>query len=172
MNSESSAQIRPYRPDDEDACRGLWTELVEHHREIYQAPGIGGDQPELEFDAYLERPDRVSTWVAVLADKTVVGMSGLLWDDGEAEIEPVIVSRTCRGEGVGRMLIMEAIEESRRRGAIDVNIRPVARNESAVRAFHQLGFRTLGHVQMFMRLDGSETSWRPGIEIHGRKFDH
>ena len=60
---------------------------------------------------------------------------------------------------------------SRRRGATDVNIKPVARNASAIEVFHELGFRTLGHIQLFMSLDRDSGYWRPGPELHGRAFD-
>ncbi len=99
------------------------------------------------------------------------GWTGLLMDGNESEIEPVIVAAGRRGEGIGRALMETAIEESRQRGVNDVNIRPVARNASAIEAFHRLGFQTIGHVQLFMRLDGGG-DWLPGIELHGQAFDH
>ena len=74
-------------------------------------------------------------------------------------------------EGIGRRLIDTAIEESRRRGPTDVNIKPVARNASAIQAFHDLGFRTLGHVQLLISLDRDDSYWQPGPELHGRSFD-
>ena len=74
--------IREYRPEDLHACRALYAQLVEHHREIYNDP-----------------------------------------------------------------------------------------NASAIQAFHDLGFRTLGHVQLFMSLDRAGSYWRTGPELHGRAFD-
>ncbi len=161
--------IRPYEPRDAPTCRNLWVQLVEHHRTIYDSPSIGGDDPGSEFDEYLDRPDRVMTWVA--EDTEIVGLTGLLMDGNESEIEPVIVASDQRGEGIGRALMETAIEESRQRGVNDVNIRPVARNASAIEAFHRLGFQTIGHVQLFMRLDGGG-DWLPGIELHGQAFHH
>ena len=72
---------------------------------------------------------------------------------------------------MGRALIATAIEESRRRGATDVNIEPVARNALAIQALHELGFRTLGHLQLFMSLERDHSYWRSGPEIHARHFD-
>jgi GNAT superfamily N-acetyltransferase len=163
--------IREYEPDDLTACRRLYAQLVEHHRELYDDAGIGGDDPGAGFDDYLATPERVMTWVAV-EDDHVIGMTGLFWEDDESTIEPVIVDRAHRTAGVGRRLVMMAVDESRRRGASDVNLKPVARNVSAIEAFHELGFRTLGHIQMFMSLDRDDSYWRPGIDIHGRAFDH
>jgi GNAT superfamily N-acetyltransferase len=163
--------IREYEQPDLDACRRLYAQLVEHHREIYDDPSIGGADPGSGFDDYLATPERVMTWVAVDGDR-LVGMTGLFWEDEESTIEPVVVDRDHRTRGIGRQLVHTAIEESRRRGASDVNLKPVARNTSAIRAFHELGFRTLGHIQMFMSLDRDDRYWRPGIELHQRSFDH
>jgi len=162
--------MREFRGTDLDACRRLYAQLVEHHREIYADATIGGDDPGAGFDDYLALPERVVTWVATEGD-TVVGLTGLLWTDGEATIEPVVVDGERRGSGIGRRLIETAVEESRRRGAADVNIKPVARNAAAIQAFHQLGFRTLGHLQLFMSLDRGDGYWRPGPELHGRPFN-
>jgi hypothetical protein len=52
-----------------------------------------------------------------------------------------------------------------------VNITPVARNASAIRASCELGFRTLGHLQLFISLDRDDSDWRAGLELHGRPFD-
>jgi len=163
-------EVREYRSADLDACRGLYAELVEHHREIYGDSSIGGDDPGAGFDEYLAIPERVMTWVATEGD-SVVGLTGILWDSGESTIEPVVVDWRWRRKGIGRRLVETAVEESRRRGATDVNIKPVARNASAIRVFHGLGFRTLGHLQLFMSLDRDDSYWSAGPEIHGRPFD-
>ena len=145
-------------------------QLVEHHREIYSDPTIGGDDPGSEFDEYLALPDRVITWVAAEGE-SIVGLAGLLWADDESTVEPVVVDRSRRRTGVGRTLIGTAIEESRRRGAKYVNIKPVARNSTAIQTFHELGFRTLGHLQLFMSLEHDDYEWSAGPQIHGREFD-
>ena len=163
-------RVREYRSADLHACRRLYAQLVEHHREIYGDSTIGGDDPGSGFDDYLSIPERVMTWVATDGD-TIIGMTGLLWEGVESTIEPVVVDRRCRGTGVGRSLVETAVEESRRRGATDVNIKPVARNASAIQAFHELGFRTLGHVQLFMSLDRDDSYWRAGPDIHGCSFN-
>jgi GNAT superfamily N-acetyltransferase len=162
--------IREYQSTDVDGCRRLYAQLVEHHREIYHDPTIGGAVPGSGFDEYLGLPQRVTTWVASEGD-SIVGLTGLLWEEPEATIEPVVVDRTWRRKGIARSLIETAIDEARRRGATDVNIKPVARNASAIQAFHDLGFRTLGHLQLFMSLDRPESYWQTGPEVHGRVFD-
>ena len=62
---------------------------------------------------------------------------------------------------MGRALMRTAIEVSRRRRATGVNIKPVARDDSAIQVFHDLGFRTLGRLQLFMSLDGDRSMCSP-----------
>jgi GNAT superfamily N-acetyltransferase len=167
----TAVEIRPYEPSDIQACRALYAELVEHHRAIYDDPSIGGDDPGAGFDEYLVRPERVVTWVAT--DSALpVGLTGLLWENGEATVEPVVVTRDRRRAGIGQLLLRTAVDEARRRGATDVNINPVARNVEAIRAFQRAGFRTLGHLQLFMSLDREPAYWRDGIEVHETRFDY
>jgi hypothetical protein len=80
--------IRTYTSADLEACRALWVELTEHHRQLYDDPTIGGEQPGLAFDAHLARvgPDRI--WVAE-AHGTVYGLVGLIVEGDEGEEEGV-----------------------------------------------------------------------------------
>ena len=69
--------IRPYQPSDLEACRSLWRELTQRHRDIYDDQSIGGDDPGPYFDrTYLKRPDLVATWVAE-HEGAVVALTGL-----------------------------------------------------------------------------------------------
>ncbi len=34
-----------------------------------------------------------------------------------------------------------------------------------------MGFRTIGHVQLFISLERDDTYWQPGPSIHGLDFD-
>jgi GNAT superfamily N-acetyltransferase len=113
----------------------------------------------------------VATGIAV-DDNSIVGLPGLLWKQGESTVEPVVVARDQRRAGIGRSLLETAIDESGRRSATDVNIKPVARNASAIKAFHELGFRTLGHLQLCLSQERSEDYWRDGVNVQGCRFDH
>ena len=59
-----NVSIRPYAPSDLDACRALWRELTQRHRDIYGDPKIGGSDPGSEFDAHLAHPKLAGVWVA------------------------------------------------------------------------------------------------------------
>lgn len=162
--------VRPYGPSDLRVCRGLWAALTEAHRDLYDDPTIGGEDPGLAFDGHLARVGAERVWVAEVAG-SVVGFAGLIVEDDEAEVEPVVVSREYRREGVGGLLVARVVAEARTLGVRYLNVRPVARNADAIRFFHQAGFVNLGHVELFMDMrpaDGRE--WGDGQTVHGRRF--
>ena len=142
-------EVRAYRPEDLDACRTLWVELTAWHREIYGDPAIGGAHPERQFDEHLERVGPTNLWVAE-SDDTVIGLTGLIWDDNACEVEPVVVATDHRRRGVGKRLVHAVVDEARARGARQLSVRPVARNDAALAFFRDMGFGIVGHVELFM----------------------
>ncbi|MDY7109007.1 MAG: GNAT family N-acetyltransferase, partial [Planctomycetota bacterium] len=146
--------VRGYQPSDRDACRSLWAEMVQRHREIYEDPSIGGDNPGLEFDDHLAKvgPERI--WVATVGGD-VVGLVSLIEQEQQAEIEPIVVSSRHRGKGIGRKLLQHAVERAKAAGALCLGVKPVARNEEAIAVIYENGFTALSHVQLFMWLGES-----------------
>jgi GNAT superfamily N-acetyltransferase len=164
--------VRDYAEGDYCACRSLWAELTMYHRSIYGDSSIGGDDPGAGFDGYLAESHRVGSWVAESHGR-VVGLSGLLDRGASAEVEPVVVAETVRGQGIGRMLISRVADEARARRYEYLAIRPVARNVAAVRRFHAAGFRTLGgHIDLTMDLAPRRHEWLAGASLHGLDFDY
>lgn len=164
--------IRSYRDTDLGTCRELWVQLTKRHREIYETESIGGDNPGLQFDAHLATVGAERIWLAE-DDGRVVGMVGLIPEnkDGSPEIEPLIVTPEARGSGVGRRLVEHAIEAARELGARDVAVSAVGRNAEAIRFYHELGFDTIGYVELFRDLRPREDQpWRDGETIAGRRF--
>ena len=163
-------QVRRYRPSDARACIELFSQLTEAHRILYHDPTIGSKDPARTFRAHLRETRGGGTWVAVERDQ-VIGLSGLIAHRGWGEAEPVVVLQGHRRRGVARALVHAVIEEARRRRYRVLTIKPVARNTVALRTFHALGFRTLGHIELDMPLRGP--GWFrpiPGPKIVGRRF--
>ncbi|MBD3236232.1 MAG: GNAT family N-acetyltransferase [Candidatus Eisenbacteria bacterium] len=167
---ESQLTIRPYEKRDRGACRDLWRELTERHREIYEDASIGGEDPGAQFDAYEKRRNLAGIWVAEL-DGQVAGMAGLLAEGEQGEIEPVVVRAPVRGRGIGSALLQRLENEAQQRGIQYLSVRPVARNDRAMVCFHRAGFRQLGHIEMFRTLgEGPKGRWKPGVRLHGCDF--
>lgn len=165
---KDSLTIRTYQDKDREDCRSLWRELADWHREIYGDPTIGGEHPEDYFDKHLAKVGSSNIWVAQ-KDQRVVGFVGLIIEGTEGEVEPMIVERSSRHRGVGVQLVQTVVSEARKRGISFLNVKPVARNEEAIKFFYRQGFAILGHIDMFIDLYGR--SWRSGIEIHGCRFE-
>ena len=165
----SSFTIRQYNSQDREQCRSLWKELTEWHREIYEAPTIGGQRPEDYFDKHLNKVGSDNLWVAA-DDSGIVGLTGLIPSEREAEIEPLIVSKAYRRKGIGKQLITHVIDEARKRGIRNLNIKPVARNQETIRFLYKQGFKTLGFIELFIDLSGH--TWKSGPRIFGCDFSY
>jgi ribosomal protein S18 acetylase RimI-like enzyme len=146
-------EIRGYEARDRDACRALWAELTQWHRDLYDDQSIGGDgHPGDEFDEHLERVGAECVWVAESAG-AVVGFVGLIVEGRRGELEPLVVAATARGRGVGSALAARVIAAARDAGLRRLDVRPSARNVTAVRFFHDAGFDTLGQHELLLYLD-------------------
>ena len=164
-------KIRTYKPEDNEHCRSLWAEMVEQHRKIYDDPSIGGANPGAEFDNHLQQVGSERVWV-VETENEVVGLASLIVDGEQAEVEPVVIDSVYRGRGIGKILLEHIAEEAKRLGVLCLYVKPVARNEEAISFFHDVGFRTLGHIQLFQWLgDSFPGQWRKGPKLFGREFD-
>ena len=164
--------VRDYQPSDLDRCRALWAEMTQRHRDIYEDPTIGGDNPGLEFDRHLSDVGAGRVWVATFGEE-VVGLVSLIQKDEQAEVEPIVVSSQHRGRGIGRELLSHAVEQAKRFGVVCLSVKPVARNEAAISFFYDAGFRVLGHIQLFMWLGPSAPGqWRRGPKLLGKRFDY
>lgn len=164
--------IHTYIPADLEACRALWAELTEHHRQIYDDPTIGGEEPGFFFDAHLAHVGPEQIWVAEV-DGVVCGFVGLIVEGDEGEVEPIVVTTAQRGKGVGYALLARVRQEAEVLKLRFLGMKPVARNLDAIRFFYQAGFQLLGHVDLFMDLSpSSERTWKEGVVLHGHRLKY
>lgn len=125
---------------------------------------LGAARKDLgDLTAYAEAFDRIDADPAhalvVLDDGgTVVGTLQLTLLPGlsrrgalRAQIEAVRVASTHRGQRLGEQLVVWAIEESRRRGAVLVQLTTDASRTDAHRFYERLGFAP-SHVGMKLAL--------------------
>jgi ribosomal protein S18 acetylase RimI-like enzyme len=91
-------------------------------------------------------------------------------EDG-AELEPIVVSKAYRGSGIGRKLVNTVIEAARSNSVRQLSVRPVGRNQHAIRFFHELGFDVLGHIELFIDFGTAGShEWQDGEQIAGANF--
>jgi N-acetylglutamate synthase-like GNAT family acetyltransferase len=146
----------------------LWRELTEWHRQLYGDPHIGGPHPEDYFDKHLKKVGADRLWVALL-DCRVVGLVGLIVEEEEAEIEPLIVSQPYRNRGIGRRLLKTVIVEVRKLNLRFLSVKPVARNIETIKFVHKQGFNNMGHIELFMNL--SKKQWKKSLKLFDLDFD-
>jgi N-acetylglutamate synthase-like GNAT family acetyltransferase len=169
-NLHKNLIIRGYEEHDLADCRRLWLELTEWHRNIYESPEIGGEHPGLYFDKHLQQVGAENIWVAE-EDGVVVGLTGLIPGEEEAELEPVVITGALRGQGIGRRLVETVIQQARKSGVNQLKVRPVGRNDQAIQFFHLLGFDILGHIELFQEFRPEKRAiWRYKERLAGRKF--
>ena len=162
-------EIRRYRSSDCDACRDLWAQLTEHHREIYGNPTIGGEDPGRGIEPYLANQNLKGPWVAEMNGE-IVALGGLIVHEEDAQVEPLVVRSEYRSQGIGKTLLDYLIQEAKTMGVRLLSIRPVARNAGAVKRFVDPGFDVVGHIDLFQDLSvPSEREWKSWMTIHGKK---
>jgi GNAT superfamily N-acetyltransferase len=161
--------VRLYEPADLEVCRRLWAELTQWHRDLYDDPVLGGDDPGSGFDAYLAEFGSTRLYVAE-ADDEVVGLAGLIVHKRHGELEPVVVAHHARSMGIGRELVDAVVQAARAERLARLTVRPTARNADALRFFHALGFDALGHVDLQIDLDGTGFEPRAGERLAERDF--
>lgn len=161
--------IRGYRDEDRDACRRLWTGLTQWHRDIYDDPGNGGLEPGLHFDEHFKKAGVDHVLVAVDGN-TVVGLVGYLADNEEIEIEPLVVSASHRGRGIGSSMLNSVIQRAKNTNIKYISVRPVVRNKRALEFFRSRGFDKVGRVELFIDCEGSE--WKKDLRLFELDFGY
>jgi GNAT superfamily N-acetyltransferase len=161
--------IRGYEEGDREACRALWRDLTQWHRDIYDDQSIWADRdPGDFFDEHLADVGAGRIWVAEV-EGDVVGLAGLIVVGRTGELEPIVVAERARGTGIGRALGDRVVAEARRLGLRRLDVRPAARNEQAIRFFHELGFDTLGQLELMIYLE-QPRDWPVRERLAGRDF--
>jgi GNAT superfamily N-acetyltransferase len=161
--------IRGYRSEDKEACRGLWAELTQWHRNIYGDQGIGGPDPGMHFDEHLEKAGAEHLLVATDGDR-VVGLVGFLVTEEEVEVEPLIVAESHRGGGIGSMLVEAVVDRVGKMGIKFLSVRPVARNKKALEFFRSKGFDKIGRIELFIDYTGRE--WKDDLRFFDLDFGY
>jgi GNAT superfamily N-acetyltransferase len=169
----SPVTVRPYRPSDHSAGRRLWAELTRQHHEMYNgaAPYQGDlDDDGASFEEYLARLDLSGVWVAEHTDDGVVGLVGLIMRGRAGEVEPVVVTATHRGHGIGKRLLRHVAQEANRRGFTSLTISPASRNVEAIRCLHAAGYDVVSSIKLTLDLDRHAHQWHDGLRLHELQF--
>jgi len=124
--------------------------------DLYRAAGIGGEdnftvEEGIAHFAALKRASSLRLFVAVI-DGSIVGTYELMVMDNMAKagkrsgvVEDVAVSPDHQGQGVGRAMMVHALEECRKSGCYKLMLSSNLKREEAHRFYEALGFKRHGY---------------------------
>lgn len=127
--------FRAFRPTDAGAFRTLNEDWI---REYFTLEAKDAELLNDPANMILARGGFI---YVVEQDGVVVGCCALLAMEGGYEIGKMAVSRSCRGEGVGRGLLAYVIAEAWRLGAQRLFLETHPKLENAVHQYESIGFR-------------------------------
>jgi putative acetyltransferase len=130
--------VRPFQPGDETAFRELneawiasYFEIEEKDREVLNDPVGKILQPG-------------GAILMAVQDGIAIGTCALLFmEQGGFEVAKMTVAENCRGLGVGKKLLAQAIEYARGMGAARLYLETNRKLQSAIHVYELLGFRHL-----------------------------
>ncbi len=98
-----------------------------------------------EWDADLDKiaeiyKGRSRFWLALDGD-AVVGTAAMLWSCGAVfELKRMYLSPDYRGQGIGRLLLMEAVNFAKTHGARQIRLDTMPRMKAAIKLYERSGF--------------------------------
>ena len=146
MGVERDWEVREARQGDGESIgsflHAIWDEAGP------DAPGFAGATSELIDE--LARPDAVHSrlggptrrMMIAIRDDEVIGFAATRSVSAdEIELAGIVVRRVWAGRGIGRELVREALDVSRRHGAVSMIVRTEVDNVAAIGFYESLGFR-------------------------------
>jgi len=143
--------LRRAQPTDADSLPAIERSAAALFR---AAPALAwlADASVTDTQQHLHAIETADVWVAQSADGALTGFLSAIEVDNQLHIQELSVSQHFQGQGIGRKLLLAAIEYSRKRelyGLTLTTFRDLPWNE----AFYQrLGFETLSHAYLDSRL--------------------
>ena len=160
-------EIRPYRPGDLEVIKEITVEAfsgvsIDEAAELVYGPINGRDwkwRKARHIDADVARD--VEGILVVEVEGTVVGYI-TTWQDTEAGIGYIpnlAFVPEWRGKGLGRRLIVEALDRFRAAGLSHAKIETLAQNEVGHHLYTSIGFREVARqVHFFADLSKSQSA--------------
>lgn len=146
--SSPAVVVREYRPEDEDACRALFEELVDVHRRLYPDAQIGAAFSAEGRLLVAEHDGEVVAFCYGGPSRTV-SLPG-----HPGEIYAIYALPEHQGHGHGAALIREAAKQCLERGWRGATVWVLRENAPARRFYERMGARYLEGRDETRELDG------------------
>jgi ribosomal protein S18 acetylase RimI-like enzyme len=110
------------------------------------------DAPVADTQQHLDAIKTADVWVAQSADGELAGFLSAIEVDNQLHIQELSVSQHFQGQGIGRKLLLTAIERSRNRELYGLTLTTFRDLPWNAPFYQQLGFETLSVTQLDPRL--------------------
>lgn len=135
--------VREARSSDLDTINELTDTMHNYLAGLY---GLELSSEELE-EEHFDEDELMNTWVAEAEGDGVIGYMSFSrgsneWSGPNYELEHIVMDERYRGLGVGRKLFDVLLEMAEKDG-VNIITGTLARNETALRFYEELGFRVL-----------------------------
>lgn len=135
---DSTLQIRPYGPADEEAAVAVWAAATVVGHPFLSQDSLGERERELRRVYLVE----AQNWVGIDESGRIVGLLGLLdHDDGRSEVGGLFVHPDSHDRGYGRALLEHA---GALKGALRLDV--FERNDRARAFYAHMGFTEIGRL--------------------------
>lgn len=146
-------QLRPYRPEDREAARRVWNEIVE------QGDSFPGDRPlalEEAGDFFAAQTATVCAWDGMTLAGVYILHPNNIGRCAHIANASYAVTGSCRGRGIGRRMVLHSLENARQHGYRGLQYNAVvSSNAAAIHLYRQLGFTEVGSIPGgYRRKDG------------------
>jgi putative acetyltransferase len=143
VSSTEDAVIRPFQPGDETAFRTLNEQWINHYFKVEAKDRATLNDPRKTI---LEPGGRIL--LAVVDGRPVGCCALLLMDEGQFELSKLAVAPGHQGKGIGRRLLIAAIETARGLHAHRLYLETNHALTPAIRLYESVGFRHLAPSQV------------------------
>jgi GNAT superfamily N-acetyltransferase len=131
------------------------------HRDLAWSFREAEDSERL-LDAYI---DLGRVWVAVTPEgETVAHLQAVPRGDGGWEVTNTAVAESYRGQGIGRLLLLRAVDEARSGGATRMILATATADLGNLRFYQRCGFRMTRVVHDAF---GPEQGYPAGLQVDG-----
>jgi RimJ/RimL family protein N-acetyltransferase len=146
--------VRPIDGADADGLIALFEAVAAEGRWIGAELPIAEDR-KARLRASASRPSDQSCTLVAVEDEHVVGFAHVDLDRGRSHLGMALVHE-YRGRGIGRVLLEQSVEWSRRAGAHKVDLEVWPHNTVARRLYESAGFVVEGHRRRHWRRNNGE----------------
>lgn len=111
--------------------------LLPMEQEAFSSPWSEGN-----FKALLDK--ETYFYLVALSEGIPVGICGMIMVCGEGDIDKVLVESGHRGQGIGKVLLQELLQQGQQQGITDFTLEVRVSNAPAIRLYEQVGFVSEG----------------------------